>query len=455
MTAPAIDSIWLAGAGLLALLSCGYLAWRLNPAYVLTAAIVLSPMAGNWQAMGVPGPLAPDRILLAAALGAVLLRDLTAREGPRLRLEPVHWVLAAGLLYVAASAIAAGTLFDSAPFFRLLQTYGVLPFLTFLVAPVVYRAARDRQILLVGFVGLGAYLGLTALFETVGLDALVFPKFILDPSVGTHFGRARGPFAEAVANGMGLYACGVAAAVALASWRGGLARTGAGCVLLLCLLGTVFTLQRSVWLAAVVGTVVVIAATRELRRFALPLAGVAVCLVLGALVFIPGFADSAEARKNDERTIWDRENANRAALNIVDEQPLVGIGWGEFTERGLNYFQLSPDYPLTHTVVHNLFLGFAAELGLIGLTLWVAGFLLGVGGAIRARPPPELAAWRSALIAITAFFLVMVNFVPPVVFPNLIIWLWAGVVWAGRAWEHSPSPAPARLRLRPAAPASA
>jgi hypothetical protein len=33
------------------------------------------------------------------------------------------------------------------------------------------------------------------------------------------------------------------------------------------------------------------------------------------------------------------------------------------------------------------------------------------------------------------------NFVPPVVFPNLIIWLWAGVVWVGRV------PAPRTERI--------
>jgi O-antigen ligase len=440
--ATAIDSVWLGVAGLMALVSCGYLAWRINPAYVLTAAIVLSPLAGNWQAMGVPGPLALDRLLLVAAVAVVLIRELGARDRSELRIEPVHVVLAAGLVYVVASALAVGTFFESASFFRFLQTYGALPFLTFLIAPVVFRTPADRQILLVGLVGLGAYLGLTALFETIKLDALVFPKFILDPSFGTHFGRARGPFAEAVANGMGLFVCAVAAAIAFTTWRRRLWRLLAGGVFSLCLLGTLFTLQRSVWLAVVVAAVVLVVANRELRRFALPLAALAATLVLGALVLIPGLAASAEARKNDQQTIWDRENANRAALNMVDSHPLTGLGWGEFTQQGLNYFQLSGDYPLTHTVVHNLFLGLAAELGLIGLTLWVTGFLLGVGGAIRARPPPQLRPWRWGLIAIAAFFLVMVNFVPPVVFPNLVIWLWAGIVWAGRAWAPRPAAVP-------------
>lgn len=452
MNPTAIDSVWLGVAGLLAMISCGYLSWRVNPAYVLTAAIVLSPLAGNWQAMGVPGPLALDRLLLVAAIGVVLIRDLIVQDRTRLTIEPVHVVLAVGLVYVAASALVAGTFFQNTSFFRFLQTYGVLPFLTFLIAPIVYRTRSDRQILLVGLIGLGAYLGLTALFETINLDALVFPKFILDPSFGTHFDRARGPFAEPVANGMGLFVCAAAAAIAFVTWRRQRWRLLAGCVFSLCLLGTLFTLQRSVWVAVLTAAIVLVVANRDLRRFALPLAALAATLALGALVLIPGLAANAEARRGDQQTIWDRENANRAALNMVDSHPLTGLGWGEFTQQGLNYFQLSDDYPLTHTVVHNLFLGLAAELGLIGLTLWVTGFLLGVGGAIRTRPPPPLRPWRWGLVAITTFFLVMVNFVPPVVFPNLAIWLWAGVVWAGRAWAPRPATSPAGDGLLAQAP---
>jgi putative inorganic carbon (HCO3(-)) transporter len=429
---PSIDVIWLGIAGFAGLLALACLAWRISPAYIFATGVVLTPISGNWQAMGIPGPLAMDRLLIVTAIGVTLLRELTRRRESNLRLEPVHWLLAAVLVYAVISAMAVGTVLESDSFFRLLQIYGALPFLTFLTAPLVFRDRRDRQILLVAFVGLGAYLGLTALFETVKLDALVFPKYILDPNVGTHFDRARGPFAEAVTNGMALFTCAVAAAIAFATWRDRARRILAASVVLLCLFGTFVTLQRSVWVATVLATAVVIGTTRELRRLALPLIGVAVAMLVGALVLIPGLAGHAEERKNDAGTVWDRENANRAAINMVDSHPLFGLGWGEFDKVGIEYFELSSDHPLSRTAVHNLFLGLAAELGLVGVTLWVCGFLFAIGGAILARPPPELKPWWIGLIAIATFYVVVVNFVPPVVFPNLIIWLWAGVVWAGR-----------------------
>ena len=88
----------------------------------------------------------------------------------------------------------------------------------------------------------------------------MFPNYIIDPNVGLHFGRARGPFVEAVADGLSLYMCAVAAAIGLAVWRkpwitlrvrhGHRARGG---------LGILFTLTRAVWIGAAIGTIVAMA----------------------------------------------------------------------------------------------------------------------------------------------------------------------------------------------------
>lgn len=427
-----LDFAWIASAGLAIVLSLGYLAWQVNPAYIFAAAVVLSPLAGNWEALGIPGALGLDRLLLVVAVSVVLLRELLAERESRLRLEPVHWVLAAAVVYATGSALAVGTLAENDSFFRLLQIYGVLPFLAFLTAPLVFRHRRDREILLLAFVCLGGYLGLTTLFETLKLDALVFPKYILNPEYGTHFGRARGPFVEAVTNGTGLYVCAVASAIAFATWARGGKRTSAAAICGLCLLGTFLTLQRSVWLATVLATIVAMLSVRDLRRLMLPALTVGAIAILTALAFIPGLAGHTQERLGNQRTVQDRANANRAAVNMVESRPLQGFGWNEFEKRSVEYFELDPDYGLSRTVVHNLFLGLAAELGLIGLTLWVLGFLLAIGGALSGRSPPDLQPWRVGLVAIAVFYLVVSNFVPPVVFPNLIVWLWAGIVWAGR-----------------------
>ncbi|HSR94400.1 MAG TPA: O-antigen ligase family protein, partial [Solirubrobacterales bacterium] len=256
-------------------------------------------------------------------------------------------------------------------------------------------------------------------------------------------GRARGPFVEAVTNGTGLYVCAVAAAIAFTGWQRPGKRALAASVCALCLLGTLLTLQRSVWLATVLATIVAMLSIRELRRLLIPALAVGAVAVLAALALVPGLSGHIQERIGDQQTVQDRENANRAAINMIESRPLLGFGWSEFNQKGIDYFQLSPDYPLSVTVVHNLFLGLAAELGLIGLTLWLAGFLLGVVAAMFARPPPELRAWRIGLVAIGVFYLVVANFVPPVVFPNLIIWLWAGVVWVGRVPAPRTEPAAA------------
>ena len=49
--------------------------------------------------------------------------------------------------------------------------------------------------------GFGVYLAITGLAEISGQWWLVFPKYIADPKVGIHFGRARGPMVQAACYG--------------------------------------------------------------------------------------------------------------------------------------------------------------------------------------------------------------------------------------------------------------
>ena len=82
--------------------------------------------------------------------------------------------------------------------------------------------------------------------------------------------------------------------------------------------------------------------------------------------------------------------------------------------------------------VHNTPLGYGAELGLIGLTLWLLALLCGVGAALAPRGPPDLIPWRAALLAVATALLVVINAVPPTAWPNRSLWLLAGVAYSGR-----------------------
>jgi O-antigen ligase len=427
-------SLYPRAVGLVMVVSVGYLVWRLEPAYSISAAVVLSPFAGNWPRLGVPGPLSPDRLVLAGGILAVLVRAVLSVDGPRLRITATHVLLALAVVYALASAFFAGTLSQNDAFLRLVDTFGIMPFLLFLTAPLAFRTQRQRHVLLVAFVALGAYLGLTVVFETVKLDALVFPRYILDPHYGIHAGRGRGPFVEAVTNGLALFTCAVVCAIAVAQWQGRRARILAGAIGLLCLVGVFLCLERSVWIGAGVATCVGMLVTRGARRYLVPLL-IAVGLGVGAaLVFVPGLHQRVTARIDQKETLWDRRNLARAAINMVEARPLVGFGWARFQKDSADYFQQAGDYPLTATTfgVHNTPLAYAADLGLIGVTLWALGLLFGVGSGLVARGPPDLLAWRIGLLAVAVATLVVISAVPPSAWPNRAIWLLAGVACSGR-----------------------
>ncbi len=427
---------------LVLLLALAYLAWHVDPAWLMTAAIIGSTFNSNWGELGLPGGVAPDRAILLAAILGLALRSPPASDRPGFRLQPVHLLLAATLAWAIGSALAAQTLGESEALFFLLDRLAV-PFTVFALAPLAFRTARHRAGFLAALVVFGGYLGLTALFEILGLHPLVIPHFIL--RVGYQTQRAQGPFLESTVNGLALYTCGVASAIAIATWTTRWKRIAAGVVLFLCALGVLFTLTRSVWIAAVVATVVTLGVTRRLRRFLLPAAGAGVIIVMLSLALLPQLQASVTDRINNQLTVWERRNVNAAALEMVSQRPLVGFGLGTFNSRNADYFPLLDDVPQVVTVtttqiaVHNVYLRFAVELGLVGVALLVASLLAAVGGALLARAPPELWPWRAGLLAIATYWAVAAIFAPMAqVFPNMIVWLWAGIVLGGVAgWAPS------------------
>ena len=414
--------------------SAGYLIWTAKPCQVFTVAIMLAPFSGNWQAMGIPGTIAPDRLLVAGGILTVLLRGPAIRDRPPLRMRAVHWALVLAAAYAFSSAFFSHTLFHKVPGLRLVEAFGLIPFLAFTLAPVVFPTARERAVLLKGLVVLGGYLSLTTLLEMMGPKSLVFPRYILDPNYGIHVGRGRGPFADAVANGFGLYVCAVACVIATCLWKRRLWRALAGVIAALCLVGTLLTLERSVWIGTVAGTIVVLAVVPSTRRLVIPAVLVGALAVLVILSAFPSLSVKVSARAQSQISVWDRENTDRVALNMIYARPLFGFGWDRYLEFHLAYYQQSAEYPITDPIIDipSTPLTYGVELGLVGLTLWIAALLIAVGGALFVRGPPDLVLWRNGLLAIFVFYAIIENFIPPTVFPNLIIWLWAGVLWSVR-----------------------
>lgn len=426
--------------GALAALGALYLACTARPAWLFTLAIMLTPFAGNWPQLHVPGPVAPDRVLFVLGIVVVLFRSYVVGDLPRPRFGFAHAMMALAVLYAAVSAMAFHSLFQKGPGLLLVETFGILPFVSFWLGPVVFPTARERRILLGGLVIMAGYLGLTALFETAGPKALVFPRYILSSDVGIQAGRARGPFADAVANGVGLYVGAVASAIAVSQWRTHGWRIVAGVVCVLCLAGTVMTLERSIWIATGAATLVGLLASRVTRRRAIPIVTGIIAVAAIAIVAIPGLEAKVTSRLHNPESLYDRENSTNTALNMIRAKPLLGFGWNQYQADHDAYVQQSPNMPLTGTTIDlsSAYLTYAVELGLVGGTLWLLSVLMGAGGTALRRAPPDVEPWRVGLLALLVFFLVGEAAVPPTVFVNASLWLWAGAIAAIRYRPHPP-----------------
>jgi O-antigen ligase len=398
---------------------------------LLSFAVGAEIFSGNWGYFGVPAAL--DRVLLVIGLVALVLGGVRTISDRNLRLRPIHLVLLTTATYATASSIAAHTFDSSAARFALLDRFGIVAFLLFSLAPLVFGRERQRRFLLGVLIAVGAYVGLMNFFEGVGLRALVFPSYINNPAIGLHFGRARGPFVESVADGLSLYMCAVAAGVGLCVWRRRWVRVVCVSVIVLGAFGILFTVTRAVWIASIAGTLAAMVVVPRARRYILPAVAIGAIAVVATLALVPGLATKADTRLQEQSPIWDRLNTNNAALRMVEARPIFGFGWQTFVTTGPDYLRQADTYPQTGAglEVHNVFLSHAAELGLLGAGLWAVALFGAVGGAIVRRGPPELGPWRVGLLAIFVAFLIVANLGPlSYAFPNLLLWTWAGVAGA-------------------------
>jgi len=408
--------------------------WERPPAVMMCMAIALTIFSGGWSQIGLGG-LPFDRLLLVLVLLAYLLRAPGVAHIPALRIRSLHLLLCVTIMYVIISALAAGTLTGEVGVLSLTDEVGIFPYLAFLLAPSIFAGERERNMLLGTLVGVGAYLGITAIFESLGPHSLVFPHYILKVDAALPGHRAGGPFQSSAAEGFSTFACAVAAAIAFSHWYRRRNRYIAATVTLLCIFGCFLTLERGVWIAAVIGITVAALLTRSGRRWIVPGLCGGVLLIGGALQLSPSLSERASERINDNVSVWARQNQTAAALRMIDTKPLFGFGWQTFISDGLEYFRETGSYPMNGystldqpIPLHDTYLAFAVELGLIGALLWLASFVLGMGIGIFSLGSSALRPWKLGLLTIIICYLVICfvdPYQPP--FSELVLWVWAGV----------------------------
>lgn len=301
-----------------------------------------------------------DRIAFGVLVFFVVLRTLAMRD--RIPFVP-------GLSLPMVGLVALATLralrepFD-AQIWSLVASKFVVPLVLLHLAMMVFRGASQRKHFEIFVIVALAYLAFTAVAFLVGARDLIFPRFILDESLGVQAERARGPFLQAVANGVSLNILGILA-ITLAQKR----RTIVLLLWLILPLAILATMTRAVWIAFAVSTVALAFRLREpcLRRACI---GVAVVGLLVTLAI--GLSDSSLNNALHDRT---------AERGPVDARMAVyDAGWDMFQERpftgwtaGGMYAELArrmQGYHLRTYYVHNTYLSLLLEFGVPGLALY-------------------------------------------------------------------------------------
>lgn len=353
------------------------------------------------------GRLLPLYVVLGAAATALAWR--LARDGtlPRLPRE-VAWPLAAFLAWASLSLLWTDDLHAG----ENLLAYFLLPFAV-LIAVVV--AAPFPPWLPRALAWIAAALGL--LFALVGLaqeatGRLFFyaPNLEVSNTYSEYF-RVTSLFRDPSLYGRHLVLA--VAVVFVAVWLRRVHVMLAAAAIAVLWAGLYFSYSQSS-LAALFVVIVGVAAITGIRRMRLAIAGAALVAVLAGA----GLVAAAVADESTQRATSDRSRRVEVTMDVFVDQPVAGVGLGG-QPRAAQQRAERPG-PVPNYVSHTTPLTVAAELGAIGLLLYVlvlasAAWLV---ERVRRRDPPLGLALGAVLVALFVHALFYSGF-----FEDPITWL--------------------------------
>jgi O-antigen ligase len=366
-------------AGVMVLTLFGLLFVRQRGIMLLVAAFFVTGtvLHAHMFKIDLPGP---DLTLPRLMLFLLLCYAFAVRVAGNVRFLPFSrldkWMLINLLVMVASMMVygsAAMVKTEAAPLSLFVDGF-LLPFIIYWIAKnFIYQEAEVRGLLWIFFI-IGIYLSITAVFEIYGPKSLVWPKFIMDPTIRMHLGRARGPMLNAATNGA-MIVFGFIAGLLLRSRSQGLTQHLITLLLFLFPLSVFLTRTRAVWLAFLLVIIImgVFAPGRFLPRWRYLLVPLAVLMVIAGIK-----AESFMSRSRAEggvmqiSPITDRVALAQIAYRMALVRPIFGFGLGRFHRHSPEFLGkigslVKPtEYAAAH-VQHNLFLSTLVDTGLIGI----------------------------------------------------------------------------------------
>jgi O-antigen ligase len=305
-----------------------------------------------------------DRLALALLVFVMFLRVCAVRQ-------PVHIYLPVTLPLFALLVLAfvgAAVQPNDAETWSLFAAKWFVPFVLFHLAAIVFENSMSfRYFELFSLVVLG-YLCFIAICFMVGRTELIFPRYILDEGLGYHADRARGPFLQAVANGVTLNLLGV---IAFDSYRRRRLRGWLAAVVLAALpMAVIATKTRAVWLSFA-GTILVLmicSHSARVRRSCIAITAVGLVVLTVGLLLSSEHASSLEERFGERSPVDFRMAVYEAGADMFLEKPW--LGWdsagmqAELAHRVSGFHQ-------KEFYFHNTYLEVLVRYGLLGLGLYL------------------------------------------------------------------------------------
>jgi putative inorganic carbon (hco3(-)) transporter len=307
--------------------------------------------------------LSPDRLVFMIILMLAVWR-FTRGELHFPTLGKVGWYMLLFALICTVSSFLKGT--GSDVLYRLFD-FNYNPFVIFILAKSIPHSREKLAFLSYAFLAVGAYLAVNGIFERFGPQVLVWPKYILDPSVGIQFGRTRGSFASSEALGQALAVCFLFYAL-YATRAQGIKRCWTLLMILLISVVVYATNQRAAWISFGLCLGLLAITKTGMRRVSRVFLGVAVLGFLSGVGTHFSFWEDATLFSRRQNTVSYRKVNNLTTLEMGKAHPIFGIGFGNFRHAWPQYFRPEgSDVRDLDDGNHNTFLGLFAETGLVGL----------------------------------------------------------------------------------------
>jgi len=386
-------------------------------------------------------PMLPDislyRIMWILLILAFLAR-IFLRERDFLPITKIEIMMILFCIVCLVSMVKAGTIYDREHGLVLntfLNGY-FFPFSIFFLAKHVIDNEQRIKKLFQFVLIIGIYLGLTGIFEYFHFRDLIFPRYIMDPNVGIHWGRARGPFVQAAVNGTALGMIFLASIYLVIHKKRKAFRIFYGIPIALIPITIFFTYTRACWLGFIISMLIITLYYQRLRKIFL------ISLFLLVIIAIFNWSNILSSDRTVGGAmamgpIYSRVNLYAASFSMFLDRPIFGYGFNTFEEASPSYFYKVSGIPFigVGSAPHDTLVSILVEVGLVGLIplllifFYIFRHSLGLFRCLPAKPflGKGLVAifWGISIVFIINIQLIQMRYF---LFPNSLYFLLAGII---------------------------